>query len=386
MKIGIFSETFRPTINGVVVSIETFRDELEQRGHQFYIFAPFNKHALKSEARVFRFPAIHFHNDPVYPLAIPMPLWQAKNQLPLDVIKQLDVIHAQHFAMMGQYGLLLAKEFNIPSVYTYHTMAELYTSYVPIVGAAFDWPVRLWTRRTAGLADHIVAPTPSVKRYLRRIGVNQPISVVPTGIDISAYKRVSRSYLATKYDIPHDRQVLLYVGRMASEKNIDFLLNTFRLVNLANSSTHLLMVGGGPQKRSYEEQISRWGLAGHVTFTGFLPSGETKRLFGSADLFVFPSASDTQGIVILEAMASGTPCVAIDALGPHDIIDHNLTGRLVSLNLEKFVDTIIDLLRDDDKRLELAVGAKHAVKQYDKSATAAALEKVYESITNHPRS
>lgn len=387
MKIGIFSETYRPTINGVVVSIDTFKEQFEHQGHKVTIFAPFNRHQKTAEAGVYRFPSIHFPRDPIYPLALPVPLSLAKQELPIDLIAELDIIHVQHFAMMGQYGLSLGRQFKIPTVYTYHTMAELYTSYLPLVGNVFDPTIRTWTRWTAARSNHLVTPTQSVKSYLRGLGIKKPISVIPTGIHTRLYHRTSRIGLEKKYRIPAHRDILLSVGRLSDEKNIRFLLEAFRQVQLARPDTQLLLVGGGPDKHRYERLVRHWGLNQFITLTGFLPRPETIDLFGVADLFVFPSITDTQGIVILEAMAAGSVPVAIDRLGPRDIIKDGLTGRLTELNLAAFSGSILELLHDKAKRHRLSIAARHQVKRYDATLTGRAMEKLYyEEIRHYSRS
>ena len=377
MKIGIFTETYEPTINGVVVSVNTFKKELERLGHEYFIFCPFNNHAKNDPDNVFRFPAIHFHRDPIYPLAIPMPFSWVKQQLPLDIIRELDIIHIQHFALMGQYGLKFAEIFKIPSLYTYHTMAELYTVNAPLLAPVVEPPIRALTRHTARHARHVITPTPSVKSYLRSIGVEKPISVVPTGIDISEYRRVPSTVLRNTYRIPHDHKLLVFVGRLAAEKNVPFLLEAFKQVLRFEPKSHLVLVGGGPDKEVFEAWVIKNKLKKHVTFTGFIGHDEVKQHFGVADLFVFPSITDTQGIVVLEAMAAGAVPIAIDRLGPHDLIESGKSGMLVDLNIDAFSGTIIDLLRNDRRRLAMVKEAMRHVKQYDHKETAKQMEAVY---------
>ncbi len=386
MKIGIFSETYQPTINGVVTSIDSFKNELEKRGHQYYIFTPYNAHHPQMIDHVYRFPAVHFPHDKIYPLAIPMPFSLAKYQLPLDIIRDLDIIHIQHFALMGQYGLGCAKLFSIPSIYTYHTMAELYTHYIPAVGSAFNPLVRAITRYTANHADHVIAPTPSVKSYLRSIGVKQSVSVIPTGIDTSKYKKHRLLYIQHKYSLPLDSEILLYVGRLAEEKNINFLLQSFRRVADKNPRAHLVMAGSGPDQPKVEQFIVQHRLKKRVSLLGFLDHAEIRRLFGSADLFLFPSITDTQGIVILEAMASGAVPVAIDMLGPGDLIIDRVSGRLSDLNEEHFAGIILELLADPRERKQLARAAQERAAIFDQSKTADLMEELYEKFTSRHRS
>lgn len=382
MKIGIFTETYHPTINGVVISIDTFRRELERRGHEYFIFTPTHQDA-KAADHVYRFPAFHFRDNIVYPLALPMPLGLARHYLPEKILKELDIIHVQHFSIMGQYGLGLAKQLQIPSVYTYHTMAELYTHYLPVLREAVTEPIRTLTRYTARKATEVIVPTPSIKQYLRRIKVKKPINIVPTGIDVSLFRRVDPEYARTKYFIPADQDIIIYVGRLAEEKNIRFLLESFEQVVKSRPNTHLILVGGGLDEFTYRSYVTTHKLDRHVTLTGFLPREETIKLFGVASLFVFPSTTDTQGIVIIEAMAAGAVPVAVDALGPHDIIEDGVTGRLVSLNKKEFSGTIRQLLDDNRERQRLAKAAIHQAKYFDTSQTANLMEEIYERLTHH---
>ena len=385
MKIGIFTETYRPTINGVVMSIDTFKQELEKKGHEYAIFAPFNKHQTGEEKNVYRFPSLHFHRDPIYPIALPMLSSLALRQFPEDILESLDIIHIQHFSFMGQYGLAAGIRYNIPVVYTYHTMAELYTSYIPLLGSLFKEPIRALTRYTAKHSNAIVAPTNSVKAYLRSIGVRHEITVLPTGIHTNLYKRTHTDYARAKFHIPPDQQILLYIGRLAHEKNIDFLLKTFERVLQANRNVHLLFIGNGPDKERYERYATVHKLHHYVTFSGFLERSETIKLFGAADLFVFPSVSDTQGIVIIEAMASGTVPVAIDRLGPHDLIKNGVTGALTRLNIEEYSDTIINLLANTKKRDMMSKAAIQEAHRYDAQVTARSMENLYTNLINHAK-
>lgn len=384
LNIGIFTETYRPTVNGVVVSIDTFRHQLERHGHQYSIFAPYNRHKTKTEANVYRFPSIEPPHDTVYPLSIPLPISLAWQYLPKNVLAKLDIIHIQHFSSMGQLGLATAKRLNIPAVYTYHTMAELYTHYAPGIGPLTGGLIRQWTRHTAGHSTHVITPTQSVKKYLQSIGVKKPISVIPTGIDTDLYTHTPRAYVEHKYKIPAGARILLNAGRLSSEKNIDFLLQSFRQVLLAVPKAHLILAGDGPDRAKYQKQVKDWKIESSVTFIGFVDRAEVIKLFGSADLFVFPSVTDTQGIVVIEAMAAGAVPVAVDRYGPHDIIQDGVTGRLVDLNVQQFSGTIIDLLANDNKRRPMSKAARLAAKRYDMAVTAKVMESLYVKLTTHP--
>jgi glycosyltransferase involved in cell wall biosynthesis len=391
VKIGIFTETYHPTVNGVVISVDLFRRELEKKGHEYFIFAPDHKMRHKREKHVYRLPSIQLPTKAVYPLALPMPYSMAKQHLPEKILKELDIIHIQHFSMMGQYGLAIAEEHGIPAVYTYHTMAELYTKIAPVVGELAKQSIRNTTLKTAAKSTHVITPSPSVKRYLEGLGVKKQISVIPTGIETKLYSPLNPHQVKLAWGIDKADQILLFVGRLATEKNIDFLVRAFLRVLKKNNAAHLMLVGDGPDKVRLQDYVAKNNLGHKITITGFLAREQTIELFNSADLFVFPSVTDTQGIVIIEAMAGGTVPVAVDRLGPHDMIKDGITGRLSPLNEAKFAAIILDLLANPSERKKMATAARAQAKHFDVSVTAAAMEKLYlslthEKVTRHPRS
>lgn len=376
MRIGIFTETYKPTVNGVVNSVEGFRQQLEKKGHQYLIFAP-NHSEADRQSNVYRFPSVQSRNHRIYPIALPMPFALAEHYFPIDHIKQLDIIHIQHFSAMGQYGLHFAKRFHIPSVYTYHTMAELYSSYVPVIGNLMRGSIRALTRHTAAQATHVITPTPSVTKYLRKIGITKPITSIASGIETSNFKRVKPGYVHAAYHIPEKHQIVVYAGRLAAEKNIEFLLQSFVYVHRDLPDTHLILAADGPDRNKVQNFIRTHQLEHNVTITGFLDHKILVKIMGAAQVFAFPSVTDTQGIVILEAMASGAVPVAIDRYGPHDLIKNGRTGFLTDLNMEQFAARISDLLTHQEIWQRMSMAAQHEAQKYDVTVTAEAMEKLY---------
>jgi 1,2-diacylglycerol 3-alpha-glucosyltransferase len=384
-RVGIFSACYKPTLNGVVVSIETFRTELEKRGWQVYIFAPQTPGYHETEqdsTKVFRYPSLIWPGQKNYPLAIPV--------LAPEVTQKakalgLNIIHTQHMFTMGNLGLKLGRDLDIPVVYTYHTLIAEYIHYVPLFSQAARAVIISLSRKYCNKCDQIVTPSSPMKKKLRGYGVNSPIEVIPTGVDISDFNNpFSRSELETKWHLPQGKKILLYVSRIAKEKNLDFLFEAIKILASRREDFHLLMIGGGPELSHYQNLVRQWNLSSFVTFAGMQPKKDTNRFYGACDIFVFPSITETQGIVITEAMAAGIPAVAVNIMGPIDIIDDGQDGFLTPLKSNLFAQRIEKLLDDEKLRYRLGNQARINSQKFSVEACTDKLEEIYEkTISNY---
>jgi glycosyltransferase involved in cell wall biosynthesis len=224
---------------------------------------------------------------------------------------------------------------------------------------------------------HIVAPTPAIRDLiLREYSIDVPISVVPSPVDLARYKekdskRIRQEFGLDKYEL------LLYIGRVAKEKGLDLLVNAFAKVIAERPQARLLLVGGGPYRRALESLVKRHGLTGKVIFTGVVPHEEIPDYAAAADLFVFTSVTDTQGLVLVEAMAAGVPAVAVKAPGPIDILAGG-GGLLVPAEEDAFVKAVLALLDDEVRRKEMGREALSLAKPYAISETTKKMLVVYE--------
>jgi len=392
MRIGIFSQCYLPTNNGVVASVETFRKELEKHGHQYFIFAPETPGyeeittAAGGPEYVFRFPAFTWPGQKNYPIA-----WPINRREVIHLIKnlKLDIIHAQHLFTIGRLGQVVAKELNIPFVFTYHTLIEEYTHYVPLVGSLAKKYIIKMSRDFCNDSEKIITPSPSMKKILEGYGVTKPILAIPTGVNIEALQHpFRRDDIRQMWGIPENKHILLYVSRMAKEKNVGFLLEAFRQLvrlrehRLGRIDIHLLMVGGGPELDSFKKKVTGWGLESAVTFTDMVKPELAKRYFGVADVFVFPSVTETQGIVVTEAQAAGVPVVAVNRMGPSDLIKNGEDGYLTDLNVGEFVAKINKLLDDSGLRHQMSKSARKNAEQYSSLNCALQMENLYEHTRN----
>lgn len=373
MRIGIFSECYKPTMNGVVISIETFKKSLEKKGHEFFIFAPKTKKYIDQEKDIFRIPSFAWPGQNYYPIALPIfAPWVLEKAIELE----LDLIHCQHLFNMGGLGLSVGHKLQIPVVYTYHTLIAEYNQYFPLAESITKKYLIKKSKNFCNLCDQIVAPSQSMKKVLYRYGVRKPIEVIPTGIEPKKFKRYDSRLLKAKYDIADNEKLLLFVGRLAEEKNLSFLLKAFRLIRKKHHA-RLIIVGGGPQEAEYKKLCFDLGISEWVIFTGFLDKDETEKIFGSSDIFVFPSITDTQGIVITEAMAAGTPPVAVAKMGPKDIINTGKDGLLTDLTLDDFSGKIGYLLRNPEVLKKMSIEAKKTAIKYSNEVSANKMEKLY---------
>jgi len=382
LRIGIFTECYNPVLNGVVVSIETFRKELEKRGHEYFIFTTGCPGYKDTSNNIIRFsPMIAFKpKGGRYPISWPqIATFQAKKIAQY----KLEIIHSQHLLGLGLLGLRVAKKLKIPNLLTYHTLLAEYAHYFPLLpGLAKKYLVKK-SRGYCNLYDQLVTPSNSMKKILISYGVTKPIEPIPTGVNISDYENpYTRAEIAEKWGVPQDKKLLLYVSRIAKEKNVDFLFEAIRKLASKRNDFHILLIGGGPELKYYRSMLNQWNIDQIVTFTDMLPKKETNRYFGAADIFVFPSITETQGIVITEAMAAGVSAVAVNKMGPSDIIEDGVDGFLTDLKTDVFTAKIESLLDDENLRKQMAERAKENAKKFSVEATSDQMEKLYEK-TRH---
>lgn len=379
MKIGIFSECYKPVMNGVVVSIISFKEELEKKGHEVFVFAPDHPEA-KKERNVYRFPAITDRKKRLYPVLFPSISYE-KQFLPEDIVKNLDIVHSQHMFTAGRLARYVAHKYDKPLVYTYHTLIENYTGYFSFLSHIISAYLRDMSRRFCNSCDQIITPSNPMKKILQnRYRITKPIEVIMTGIDPRNYQRRPSGALRKKFGIGEDAQILLYLSRIAKEKNIDFLFKALVKILEVFPKCHLVMVGGGPEEQWCKDRVKELGIEQKVSFTGMVPKEEANEIFGMADIFTFPSITETQGIVIAEAMAAGTPPVAVGKMGPVDLIHDGEDGFLTKLEVTDFAEKILILLRSNKKREEFAQAGILRVDEFSTKTQTKKLIALYESL------
>lgn len=343
MNIGIFTDTYKPNINGVVTSIENKKQELEKLGHTVYIFAPKEPGYIETEANVFLIPSIKFIFQPEYRLTSPIDpkLLRFVRQL------ELNIIHVETPFSVGFVGRIIARKLKLPVIHTYHTLFPEYVHYLKLPVALTKPLAEKISAHFCNKCDYIISPSTDVQRQLIRYGVKKPIAVIASGISFDETNKCYDRSLRDSLSIKESERVLLFVGRLGKEKNIEFLIESFSELCEKHSNLKLLLVGDGPYKPILEAQVERLGLKGKVIFAGYIPRHEVYRYYSSADMFVFSSITETQGLVILEAMFCGLPVVAVKASGVEDMIEDGQSGFLTEHTTQAFSSKVDQLLNDE---------------------------------------
>jgi 1,2-diacylglycerol 3-alpha-glucosyltransferase len=374
LRIAVFSESFEPVINGVSVSISLLAGRLEELGHEVFCFAPRYPGHTDSSPRVFRFPSVRAPGVPDYPLALP---WSGGL---FRVFRELapDVVHTHTPFALGVRGQRWAARLGIPLVSTNHTLYTEYVHYIrPVPPALMRALAVWWMRRYYNRCSHVIVPSAATGRRLESYGVRTPWTAIPTGISFPE-PPAGLDGRAVAGASPDDR-LLLYLGRIAREKNLDLLLEAFRILLQKEPSARLVVVGGGPYLQRCRERAAALGVDGRVTFTGPLPRDVLPAVFSAAELFLFPSTTETQGLVVGEAALHGLPCVAVDAGGTPEFVRHGETGLLVRPDPEEFASAALQLLSDGDRREAFSRAARDLASALTVDGMARRVLEVYRS-------
>lgn len=313
MRIGIFTDAYLPQINGVVSSIVTLKEELIKRGHTVYIITTKTKNAVEDDSNLIMVPSVPFNIVPDFNLANPVHIRTIRKVMNLN----LDVIHSNTEFSMGTLAKIVSKLTGCPLIHTYHTLYENYTHYIP--GTSFTSSKRSLARKFSKFfcdrSDMVIVPTQKVYDILQSYNVNSPISVVPSGIKIdrfspSKFTAEEKTSLRHKLGLSTEDNILLYVGRLSKEKDIDVIFNQLPSYCKENKNLKFLIVGDGPYRGELESMAANLGISNNVIFAGFQPQATVSIFYQIADAFISASKSETQGLTYVEAMASGLPVIA----------------------------------------------------------------------------
>jgi 1,2-diacylglycerol 3-alpha-glucosyltransferase len=325
MNILMMTNTFTPFVGGVARSVTAFTQECRKAGNRVVIVAPAFEGAPESEEDVIRIPAIQHFNGSDFSVALPVPGYLS---LRLEQFKP-DIVHSHHPHLLGNTAVRIASRFGRPLVFTHHTMYEHYLHYVPAEASRLQEFVVSLVTGYCNLCDRVIAPSQSVARVLRQRGVETPVSIVPTGVDVQRFGNGDGRRFRRYMGIPQKAFVAGYVGRLAPEKNLSFLAQAMRRYVARRKTAQFLVVGSGPSEGEIREVFDEKGLGGRLCFAGSLDGQDLVDAYHAMDVFVFASYSETQGMVLTEAMAAGKPVVALDAPGVREVVKDRCNGRLL---------------------------------------------------------
>ena len=387
MNILFISDVFFPRVNGVSTSINTFATELKALGHQVTLIAPSYTDEDKQEEWIVRVSSHKIYFDPEDRL---MNFGKLKALLPWIRDKHFDVIHI-HTPFTAHYvGIHFGKKLDIPVVETYHTFFEDYLHhYLPFIPQFISRKLaRTISRRQCNAVDGIVSPSKPMLDVLKQYGIKTPAEVVATGLDDSSFANVDGEHFRMSHDIPLTQPMLLFVGRVAHEKNIGFLLEMHVKLIKKHPDALLVITGEGPAEDSIKHSIDKLGISNKVRMIGYLDrSHELIACYKAADIFVFASKSETQGLVLLEAMAQGTAVVAIAELGTKSILIEGEGVLIAKDDINDFADKVSVLLSDAPKRQMIGEkGRQYAREKWGAGVLAKKVAKFYKSTINQKSS
>lgn len=381
MRVVMVSDVYFPRINGVSTAIQTYRHALRAHGVEVSLVAPsYGKDC--SESWILRVPARAVPGDPEDRLV----RWEAMHNAVEAAVEQgCDLIHVQTPFVAHYAGTSVSRRYGLPVIATYHTLFEEYLKhYAPLVPVA--WLRRLarsFSRRQCNALDAVIVPSKAIHERLSRYGVTVPMHVLPTGIPLQNQAHEARQSFWSRYDIDASRPIALFVGRVAHEKNIKFLLDAVDLARESVPDILLVVAGEGPALPHLRQTVIDRGLQNSVQFIGYLDRNtDLPACYAAADVFVFASRTETQGLVLLEAMAAGLLVVALAEMGTVDILGARRGAIVPEDNPYAFSLELVRVLRDPDLRMQLAEEGRAYAAEWSDEVLAGRMADLYRQIVS----
>lgn len=393
MRIAFLTDSYWPRVNGVTVSVQTYRDEFERRGHASIVICPEYPDAMERDEKtpgVLRFPSMASmisSEDRLVRLDAFPAVFRALGRF------RPDLIYVQTEFTLQIAGRIYARSRRLPFICCAHTDFEHYIGYyVPQVQKeALQATARFIMRTIYDTADCVVTPSRSMERVLLSYGVRKPFHVVPTGVplmfspqrreDVAAY----RSLIDARFPHLKGKRLLLFAGRVTEEKGVDFLLPMLERVLEQRDDVALLVAGDGPHRAIFETHASERNLSQRTAFMGYVPHDDLPIIYALSEIFVFPSKTETLGLCTIEAMATGTPVVAIGEMGTRDVMEGDNGGFMVPDDLGEFTAAVLRLLGDEGLRSSKSAEAVAWSKRYSIETTSETLLSLFAGFVKNRR-
>jgi 1,2-diacylglycerol 3-alpha-glucosyltransferase len=390
VRVLFISDVYFPRVNGVSTSIRTFREDLAAEGVETTLVAPDYGLATAvgtagSEARILRVSSARVPKDPEDRRM----RWGALTRT-LDALPHgdIDLVHI-HTPFIAHYaGVRLARRAGVPCIATYHTFFEEYLHhYAPLLPHGVGrMMARIFTRSQCRQVQALIAPSEPMRAVLTAYGVTTPIHVLPTGLAADRFRPGDAARFRARAGIAPARPLVTYIGRVAHEKNLGFLVRVFAQVHARLPEALLVIAGEGPAREQLRAQVAALGLANHVHFAGYLDrESELLDCYAAADVFVFASRTETQGLVLLEAMAQGAPVVSTAELGTRSVLLPESGALVVAEDIGEFAAAVLRLLGDRALRAELGARGLAYARTWSSAAMARRLAQLYAALVSAPQ-
>lgn len=380
LRIAMFTDSAFPIMNGVSVSVDALIGELRNQGHSVHLFTNRFPGYRDPDPNTYRFRALETPISKGYPVAYP-PFYRMLRKFRRH---EFDVVHSHTPFVVGTVGLRWAESHGLPIVSTYHTLYDRYAHYFRVLPRRYvRFRIAKHTNFYYNSVDHILTPTEASMKWLKRHSVGKPISVVPTGIVRGPAMR--REDVRNALGIAPDARVLLYVGRLAREKNLGVLFEAAAEIFRTDPKARLWLVGDGPFRPDCLAMVRELGLGDRVRFVGFVPREEVSRYYTAADLFVFPSITETQGLVVQEAMLHGLPAVVLTGGGAGASVVDGVNGFVVKNEAFEMAQTVRRIMDNEALYVRLAEGAPRSVADLGVPAMCDRVLAVYRQVIRENR-
>lgn len=380
MRILMLSDVYHPRVNGVSTSIATFKRFLEAAGHEVTLIAPKYPGDTSTDPSVLRVPGYYLPGDPEDRLLLPGGIIGQANRL---ADRAFDLIHIHTPFAAHRAGVRLARRWGVPVVETYHTYFEAYFHhYIPFLPQALTAYAARWlTRGQTREVDRLIVPSTALRDVMRGYGVQATVDILPTGIDLAEFSPGDGARFCRREKLDPQRPKLVYVGRVAFEKNIDLLLHVIARARLRHRDVQLIVAGEGPALGHLKRLARELGIEANVHFVGYLKRGQDLwDCYAAGRAFVFASTTETQGLVLLEAMTLGVPVVGVPALGARDVLVEGEGALTVPAEAGPFTAAVERLLQDADLHAELSMRGKIYAQRWSNTAICERLIGIYRDV------
>lgn len=378
MRIGMMADAYKPHVSGVTNYISLNKHYLEGLGHEVFVFTFKFEEYQDEEKNVIRSSGLPLLDTGFY-------FNLSYTRQARKLLRTMDIVHVHHPFISGSLARAYCRPTGIPIIFTNHTRYDLYSqAYIPLMPDSVSLAaLQAYMPGFCRACDLVIAPSSGMREAMRRYGVDVEIDVVPNGVDLAPFQQVTNPMERSSFGFAPDDVILIFVGRLGPEKNLNFLIQSFTGTAQAYDQIKLLLIGDGPERGDLEDQVRQAQLEGRVFFAGLVPYQEMPRYLAMADAFVTASVTEVHPLTVLEAMASGLPVLGIQSPGIGDTIRDGETGFLVPQeDLAMFTAKMVRMAIDDDFRRKMGERARQEAQHYAIEHTTQLMLERYEAVIN----
>jgi glycosyltransferase involved in cell wall biosynthesis len=367
-------DAYKPYVSGVTNAVSLLKNALERIGHQVYVFTFGGLDYADDEPRVIRSPGVPLTKEG-YTMGLRYPLKERRT------LYRMDIVHVHHPFLSGSLALRYCRPLGIPIVCTNHTRYDLYAKvYLPFVPQdVAEKMLQVYLSSFYKDCNLVIAPSAGMRNVLEGLEINVPVEVIPNGVDLKPFQQAVQPVERSNFGFSPEDILLIYVGRVSKEKNVDFLLESFEYIAPAIPNARLLIVGDGPEREDLTTWVRENGLQDRVHFAGLVPYQELPIYLTACDAFVTASVTEVHPLTVIEAMAAGLPVIGIQSPGVGDTIEHEHSG-LLATDEDDFPNQILRMVRDEPGRRQMAAYARRAAENYSIERNAQAMLSHYERL------